>query len=320
LPELPLSSNAGGLERLKRLAAIYSRDHSGDGWMAKEELGAFYDYFPETRHALLRPLYDTDWTELTAGIEKAIRSGSTLILTGEDVNLDPASGLAVWPHFDGKQLPALAAAMKGARWSLATADGDTIAASLGQGRLILSRESVDAAGHTNADAARWQQRWWAEIKAMEKRPPIPIPTPDAAALAAWWSGQRALTDSPRTVRWFEANQREARVALRPKQPSSETVVVAIPPTGAVHKAALSGSATGRARLDVGCAGGDPIWLEGAWKFDLAQAINRYLAWRPPGHPGPDRDGNGWRRIPLCLTAPETAAVTLGSPEVVVQSP
>ena len=151
------------LSRLHRLAALYRQDHAGDGWMTKQYLGYYYDYFPGTRHDLLRPLNEVDWPAYATAIRQAVRDGETFILTGEDVGVDPATGLATWPHHDGKQLEALTEALRGASWSLATPDGETIAATLGKGKVILCRESIDAAGNTNAEAAHWQTRWRDEL-------------------------------------------------------------------------------------------------------------------------------------------------------------
>jgi hypothetical protein len=75
----------------------------------------------------------------------------------------------------------LAAALEGARWSVVTADGDTLAATLGAGRVILCRESIDAAGNTNPELARWQRRFLAELDAGVQRPVAP---PDLRKLLA----------------------------------------------------------------------------------------------------------------------------------------
>ncbi|MGH2689057.1 MAG: hypothetical protein ACRDKW_09665, partial [Actinomycetota bacterium] len=71
--------------RLRELAALYRADHSGDGWMTKQRLGYYYDYFPATRHSILRPLLDLDWARYAGAIRQAVSDGAEFVLTGEDL-------------------------------------------------------------------------------------------------------------------------------------------------------------------------------------------------------------------------------------------
>ncbi len=147
------------VENLRKLADLYLQEPVGEAWMIKQRLGAFYDFFPDTRHALLRSLAEINWPDRAAALRHAVESGVTLVLTGEDLGIHPGSGLTVNPHYDARQFEALVTSLAGAKWKLATLDGETIVANLGQGRVILSRESVDAAGHDNPSILRWHQRW-----------------------------------------------------------------------------------------------------------------------------------------------------------------
>ena len=226
------------VSQLQKLSRLYLTDHSGEGWMTKQRLGYHYDLFPETRHALLRPLLDVNWSEHVAAIRQAVESGETLVLTGEDAGLHPGSGLDVYPHQDAGQMAAIHAALSGAKWSRATADGDTMAAALGAGRLILCRESIDAAGHDNASAAAWQRRWLGEVNASGKQA-VEIPAPTRDELEHWWTGRRAIGAGDRQVTWFADNQREVKLPLDPQQPLRDVLLLTAPPTGKVEQIQLS---------------------------------------------------------------------------------
>jgi hypothetical protein len=216
------------LSRLGKLAELYRTDQGSAGWLAKQRLGAHYEFFPGTRHSLLRPLYDVEWTRYVGDLRDAILAGGTFVLAGEDVGVDPATGLATYPHLCAGQLPAVAAALHDAQWRVGTRDGETLIAQLGRGQMILCRESVDAAGHTNADAARWQQRWLAELADAKNLPAITAP--NATRLGLWWAGRVAATDAPRTVAWFGSNHRELELVVDPSRPLDGVFTFTVPPS------------------------------------------------------------------------------------------
>ena len=312
------------VDRLSRLAAMYREDHSARGWMTKQYLGYHYDFFPGTRHDLLRPLNEVDWLPFVPALRRALSDGRTFLLTGEDLGIHPGSGLSTCASCDGRQLQAIAAALEGASWSVVTADGDTLAAALGAGRMILCRESIDAAGNTNAEAARWQQRFLAELDAKVQRPVAP---PDLRKLLAWWTGVEPIASGPRTVTWLSGNQREVKLALDPKAPLGQTFAFTLPPTGKVVQlqAAVVATGTGKITFDVGCDGqpdgelpARPDATDPAVVQDWADTANRYLDWSAAQHTGPYRDGSGWRIIPVRVTASDKAEVTISRPSVVVE--
>jgi hypothetical protein len=319
-------SSAEFLDRLRRLSALYLTDQSDQGWKIKQRLGAHYDFFPGTRHDLLRPLFDVDWTQYVAAWREALQAGQTFVLTGEDVNVDPATGMSVWPHADGRQLAAVAAVLQGAEWRRGTRDGDTLLATLGKGRLILCRESIDAAGHTNADAARWQQRWRAELAVAADTLPV-VEAPTDVQLARWWRGETIVAKEPRTVTWFAGNQREVTLTVDPQKPLDSVFGFAVPPHGKIVSVdfALATDAAGNFVFDVGCCGG----ADASWTVSTAPqstqssslrwmaAVERYLAWREE-RGGPVRDENGWRVIPVRVRGTAKATLTLRQPTVKVQ--
>jgi hypothetical protein len=307
------------IERLQRLAALYQTEQTapdGKSWLAKQRLGVYYDWFPGTRHALLRPLYDVDWTTYVPAWRVALMGGATFVLTGEDLGVDPGSGLTIYPHADARQFTALTDLLRGATWGVGTRDGETVIATLGKGRVILCRESIDAAGHTNPEAARWQQRWLAELAAGggEK-----LSAPTEAGLRRWWTGE-ALTRGPRTVSWFGGNQRELTLTVDPAKPLDSVFTLVLPPTGAVTAVDFSlqvtGKTPGAVTLDVGCD--DTIEatvatatapVSGAALLDWPAVVTRYLTWRA-AMGGPVSDDNGWRLVPVRLRSatPLTATV------------
>ncbi len=82
------------VDRLSRLASMYREDHSAPGWMTKQYLGYHYDFFPGTRHDLLRPLNEVDWLPFVLALRHALADGRTFLLAGEDLGIHPGSGLS----------------------------------------------------------------------------------------------------------------------------------------------------------------------------------------------------------------------------------
>lgn len=323
-------SSADFLDRLQQLAVLYQTDQAqadGKVWLSKQELGAYYDWFPGTRHSLLRPLYDVDWKTYVPAWRAALAGGATFVLTGEDMGVDPGSGLTTYPHTDARQFAALAELLRGAKWQLGTRDGDTVIATYGKGRLILCRESIDAAGHTNPDVVRWQQRWRAELATMTAGKPLPITAPDETALHRWWLGE-PLTHDPRSVTWFGGNQREIKLAVDPAKPLDSVVTLVLPPTGKVtsvdFSVLLTGNTTNPVTFDVGCDGTvdatvtpGPVAVASTMLLYWPAVVNRYLE-MCDRQGGPVRDEQGWRLVPVRLRSAAKAELTLSALRLVVQ--
>jgi hypothetical protein len=299
----PVQLTAGQfVDRLRALASLYRTDQSGAGWMAKQRLGYYYDYFPGTRHALLQPLLDAEWGDYSGAMRQAVSDGAELIFTGEDLGIHPGSGLGVNPHHDAGQFAALLTALDGATWNLASGDGDTLVASLGRGRAILCRESVDAAGHDNPSAARWQQRWLQELKPEGLTRLSP---PTRAQLQRWWAGGAALAGR-RIITWFEGNHRELKFTLGPDHASGEVFCFVVPPTGDVKEVVVHVTGTGaeKVRFDVGCDNvADPDWQRAV----ASQARSALY-----------RDDNGWRVIPVRVSAEANCEMHLRIEKIVVE--
>jgi hypothetical protein len=231
-----------------------------------------------------------------------VSDGAELIFTGEDLGIHPGSGLGVYPHHDAGQFAALLTALDGATWFLASDDGDTVVASLDKGRVILCRESVDAAGHDNPSAVRWQQRWLRELKPQGSARLTP---PTLAKLKRWWVGRESLADR-RTVTWFEGNHRELRLTLGLDQPLGEVFCLVVPPIGDVKEVAVNVTGTGADELqfDVGCDNiADPDWQK-----TVASHARTAIY----------RDDNGWRLIPVRVASKKKGEVRLCMERLIVE--
>jgi hypothetical protein len=244
-------------------------------------------------------------------------------VTGEDVDLHPGSGLDVYPHRDAHQLAALRAVLEGAKWTQATGDGDTISASLGKGRVLLCRESIDAAGHDNVAVAGWQQRWLSGVNSFAGQA-IAIPAPTHDELRRWWTGQQAICGGRRHVSWFADNQRQVKLALDPKQPWRDVLLLTAPPTGTVERIQLSviSRGTGAVSVDVGCDGvidgevrsgvtGVAVQLDSlscAWLQAVVQGLQS-TTWH---------DDSRWRHFPVRLIGTAPAEMILSELQVTVR--
>jgi hypothetical protein len=144
---------------LEQLREIYRH-----GTTRRELSYYLFDANSDNRHALGRDLAEQHWPDFVPALERALRAGATFLLTGEDLGLDPASGLAVTT-----QRPRALAAVaqlgrrRGAQWWTGPADGHRLLLALGAGRLVLDRTSLDDVGFYDRDYAAWQPVWWASI-------------------------------------------------------------------------------------------------------------------------------------------------------------
>lgn len=281
--------------------------------MTKQYLGYYYDYFPGTRHDILRPLNEVDWTAYAPALRAAVTGGARLVLCGEDLGIDPGSGMGTWPTGYRKQVEALLTALAGAKWALATRDGDTVAARLGTGEVVLSRESVDAAGNSNPEALAWQQRWLRQLAAHPEAAAPPIPPPDAAWLARWWRGAEAITSYPRAVTWFQGDQREIKLTLDPAQLLGPTFALVLPPTGEIKRLEFAVAAEPgdmKVSVDLGCDDAVEVEVSRAQTVDLAEAARKWLAWREATKQPVIRDEQGWRVVPVRVTGAAKGTVTV----------
>jgi hypothetical protein len=164
------------LGELRRLRAIYEGTYAG---LEAKYMLSYYlhvSFRPMNRHAILRRLQRTDWTPHVAAVAEALRRGERFYLFGEDLNVDPATGLRIDP-FSGAGVPPasrqdacstaaepsafVAAVDRAVRATKRTVEVDgfrfTILAA-GQGALVTSDASVDRAAYRSADFIAWHER------------------------------------------------------------------------------------------------------------------------------------------------------------------
>jgi len=319
------------IARLRQLADVYRKDHSNESWLAKQWLGAHYCFFPGTRHDLFRDLADVDWTQYAEAIRKAVEDGENLVLVGEDLGLDPATGLRAWPSRDGRQIEAVATAMAQAVWEALSGDGEVVRARLGKGSLVLSRTTPDGASSSWGCAAAWHKGLLATLAVA--KPAGPIRTPDAARLARWLAGRETLLEGARVVTWqggWEALEGRTPVwkgewtqALDPARAMPGPVfVLRLPPTGSIKEAAVDLAVAGEApvQVDVGADGSVEAECKPAFAATVpwAEAIGKHLAWRESACGGVERDLNGWRLVPIRFSSPGKVQVAVKKASVTVE--
>ncbi|MCC7519471.1 MAG: beta-galactosidase trimerization domain-containing protein [Verrucomicrobiae bacterium] len=154
-----------------------------------------FDANSENRHALARDLAEQDWPSFVPALERALREGATFLLTGEDLGLDPLSGLTVTTHHP-RALAAIAelGRRRDARWAAGSEDNPTLVLTLGKGRLVLDRTSVDDVGFFDKEYAAWQPGWWAgRQRLLDSAAPADDstqrPSLTEAQLIAWLTGK-----------------------------------------------------------------------------------------------------------------------------------
>jgi hypothetical protein len=159
------------------------------------KLGYFYFIPGETdsRHNLMATLAQMDWRSFTNELAGHLRGGATVILTGEDMGIDPRSGLSVSPFVDSHLLEALAnVLLKANSVTELEALPRVLVGMYGNGRLILDRTSIDAQGWTNEQIRPWHEKWVADLKtyALHGQPVGKPFTPSVAALQGWLLAER----------------------------------------------------------------------------------------------------------------------------------
>ena len=266
----------------------------------------------------MRPMMAMDWTRHAAAIKKAVTDGAELILVGEDMGLDPATGLAAGFEGDGPTIRGrVANAMGKALWQTVSADGEIVRATLGKGSLILCRNTPDGVGHTWGDAVEWQKKFLAALAAPTAAPVGAAPT--AERLRLWLSSGQPLAKGPRTTVWRGEWKQSLNAAVDPVGPVFE---MRLPPAGDIKEAVMEIVAAGKSSvvIDVGadgsveaeCKPGDAPAV--AW----TEAIRKYLAWRKNSCGGVDHDLNGWRLVPIRFSSSGQAEVVVRSTKIIVE--
>ncbi|MCG3148205.1 MAG: hypothetical protein PCFJNLEI_01648 [Verrucomicrobiae bacterium] len=283
-----------------------------------------FDANTENRHALTRSLAEQRWPDRVNALESALRAGSRWLLTGEDLGLDPATGLTVTT-----QQPAVLAALtqlgqrRGGQWFAGTADGQTLVLTLGKGRLVLDRTSLDSVGFYDREYTAWQQLWWPVLTRLLEAPPAnPISALDETRLTTWLAGRWLPLAQPVVTQFAD---RRDRVTLNwPARPplTPPLATLTLPRDCRVVTATLTvtvkpaGDLPANIRLGVGggvvpelsvAAAGEPVSITDG----LAELINAWLPRAPV-------NDNGLVVVPLHIRTDGEVAVTLSEPRIELQ--
>jgi hypothetical protein len=149
------------LDQFRRLRSIYTGAYQG---LEAKYMLSYYlavPFRPNNRHAILRRLQRVDWTPHLHAVAAALRSGETFYLLGEDLNIDPQTGLTIDPlaASDPAGFLAQLAKMPGAEQRTRTVEGFTLEViKIGQGALVVCRAaSVDRAAYHSSDFVAWHK-------------------------------------------------------------------------------------------------------------------------------------------------------------------
>jgi hypothetical protein len=163
------------LGQLRLLRGIYLGRHQGLD--AKYMLSYYLDvpFRPDNRHAILRRLGRVEWTPHVSAVGDALRAGETFYLTGEDLGVDPETGVRIDPfgRADEEQFLAALARLPGARRVTRTVDGFELEAiELGKGALVLCRRtSADRTAYLSSAFTAWQDRLKGAFAALTRDAP-----------------------------------------------------------------------------------------------------------------------------------------------------
>ena len=149
------------LNLLRQLREVYLGSYRG--LEAKYALSYYLNtpFRPNSRHAIVRRLQRTDWRpHLTATVD-AIEAGETVCLLGEDLNVDPLTGLTIDP-LAVADIPAFTKSLtelpNASRRRVALAGVTFDVVRLGAGALAVSDTSVDRSAYHSSDFVKWHER------------------------------------------------------------------------------------------------------------------------------------------------------------------
>lgn len=163
----PGMSNAEFLANLRRLRGIYEGEFAG--LEAKYMLSYYLNvpFRPENRHTIVRRLQRTPWADRLGAVADAVRAGERFYLLGEDLNVDPVTGMRIDPFAAADPAAFVAAFSKlpgVSRRAVPFGDSQLTVYGLGQGALIVGPASVDRAAYHSSDFAKWHRALRAALR------------------------------------------------------------------------------------------------------------------------------------------------------------
>jgi len=148
------ATDAEFLGLLRRLRSLYLSVNA-----RRRDMLAHLFAFPESRHATLERLWRMSWPDHADALREAIAAGETFILLLEDLGIDPLDGRKLYPHFDGQQIETIETLMSREDAGLyGTFELPSyLIVAIGNGALILARDSPDQVGWNETDLQRWRR-------------------------------------------------------------------------------------------------------------------------------------------------------------------
>lgn len=159
MPEKEFVSN------LKKLRSIYLEQTAG---LDAKYLLSYFLYVPfieESRHHILHRLVKQNWKNYVKSVAGAMQRGEYFYLTGEDLGVDPLSGLQINnQHPDRSNFLDLLAGEPGAKRKTVAMDGrDLTVITIGKGKLIYDPISLTRF-YMSEDFVSWQKDWLINLK------------------------------------------------------------------------------------------------------------------------------------------------------------
>ena len=182
-PEVSAEEFIALLERLRSL-------HFSTEPVDKRLSSAFSFEMGGSRQDALRRLACTDWTTMSAALADHVAAGRRLYLVGEDLGVDPESGVSLTPGRRPRIVEALQGLVGSGRATLHAVAGapDLRLLAIGKGFILLDRRSPDAAGNSNLHLAIFQRQWRTGMQRLGLAPEggkPPLGPATAEPLAEW---------------------------------------------------------------------------------------------------------------------------------------
>ena len=182
-PEVSGDEFLGLLARLRSL-------HLAPAAVDKREYGAFAYELGGSRQDVNRRLACTDWPTFAPLLADHVAGGARLYLVGEDLGVDPESGVTLTPGRNPRIVAALQDLVAAGRATLNAVAGrpDLRVLAIGKGLVVLDRRSPDAAGNSNLHLAGFQRQWRDELISLGLGPDggsPPLGPAISEPLAAW---------------------------------------------------------------------------------------------------------------------------------------
>ena len=138
----------------------------------KRRYSAFSYEMGGSRQDALRRLACVDWPANAQALADHVARGPRLYLVGEDLGVDPESGVSLTPGRRPRILAALQGLVASGRATLHAVSGepDLRVLAIGKGLIVLDRRSPDAEGNSNLHLALFQRQWRTEMQQLGLAP------------------------------------------------------------------------------------------------------------------------------------------------------